>query len=111
MTWQCWSIHTCTARVATPDSNRTCAKLLCQVLMELWRHTWKWDGVIMRNTTWCCSISCRAMLGFLMSSAGATTMPQPMLSGSQMSMTLPSKMKGMVWKNMEPGASGVVAVR
>ena len=103
----------------------------------------------MRNTTWCCAISARAVSGSLMSSAGATTTPQPMLSGSQMSMTLPSvrqsnaeaissanhmhtrealpstvcavasqgaqsnapKMKGIVWKNMEPTGMGEVRVR
>ena len=99
----------------------------------------------MRNTTRCCAISARAVSGSLMSSAGATTMPQPMLSGSQMSMMLPSerqgstriqtqdcwtafvphavlrqdatlkagspKMKGIVWKNMEPAGMGAVQVR
>ena len=55
---------------------------------------WKWEGTIMRKATRCWAISARAVSGSLMSSAGATTMPQPMLSGSQMSMTLPSVGQG-----------------
>ena len=48
----------------------------------------------MRNPTRCCAISARAVSGSLMSSAGATTVPQPRLSGSQMSMMLPSERQG-----------------
>ena len=52
----------------------------------------------MRKATRCWAISARAVSGSLMSSAGATTMPQPMLSGSQMSMTLPSVGQGSIFR-------------
>jgi hypothetical protein len=74
-------------------------------------QTWNCEGVIMRNTTLCSLIRLRATSGSLMSSAGATTMPQPIENGSHTSITLPSKMNGMVWKNMDPGGICAVAVR